>query len=176
MRRKVFTFLLIVIAASTAHSEDFSDPRKFFSKKEIIRLSDVYINNNLKIKNPVFADVDDDGDFDILKFTKKGSVEYYKNTGTLEAPLFNLEDKKFDSYEVNSFLPNGLLLPVFFADGDGDKDADVFGIVSDGFDAKTFREKYEAVYVENTMELDHYTLITIILVLVIILLVVLIVK
>jgi len=145
-----------------------AEVKKTFSKKDIRNLATAYLNNNVRIENPAFADVDSDGDFDILKFTKKGNVEFYKNTGTLEQPFFVLENKKFDNYEVSSFIPNGFPMPVFFADNDGDNDADVFGIVNDQ------SNKNKVVFLENTMDLDHYTLITIILVLVILLLLVLI--
>lgn len=142
---------------------------KTFNKKDIQALSDVYLKNNVNVTNPIVVDIDSDGDFDILKFTDKGKVEYFKNTGTLEKPEFTLENRNFDNYEINSFFPDGIPIPVFFADRDGDKDDDVFGIVRD-------ESKNEVVYIENTMQLDHYTLITVILVLVIVLLIVLIAR
>lgn len=166
MKHLILTITFIFFSVSFLEA---GEPKKVFSKSDIKKLAGVYINNNSNIKNPAVVDVDEDGDFDILNFTDKGKVEYYKNTGTLESPAFTLEDKNFDNYVVNSIMPTGLPVPVFFADKDGDRDKDLFGIVQEN-------SKYDVLYIENTMALDHYTLITIILVLVIILLVVLIVR
>ncbi len=161
-------FILLLMSHFT-FAKDIAPVNKLFGKNEIKALAETYVNNSFHIKNPAIVDVDGDGDFDLLNFTKKGKVEYYKNTGTLESPVFILENKNYDSYEVSSFLPSGLPVPVFFADNDGDNDKDVFGIVKED-------SKYDVMFIENTMDLDHYTLITIILVLVIVLLVVLILK
>ncbi len=168
---KVILFIIIIFCINTLNLKaDHRSSFKTFTQKDIQALADVYLRNNLSITNPVIVDVDSDGDFDILKFTSKGNVKYFKNTGNLEKPFFILENNNFDNYEVNSFLPAGIPIPVFFADNDGDKDADVFGIVKDE------GNKNKIVFIENTMDLDHYTLITVILVLVIVLLIVLIVR
>lgn len=176
MKALVSVIVIVLISVSILKADEVSPVNKTFSKKDILSLSGPYINNNTGVKNPIMADVDNDGDFDILKFTSKGNVEYYKNSGTLEKPIFSLENKNFDKYEVSSFLPKGLLLPVFFADKDGDKDPDVFAIVKGDYDLKNHQQKYETVYIENTMDLDNYTLITIILVLLIVALLVIIVR
>ncbi|MBK8552896.1 MAG: hypothetical protein IPL53_18290 [Ignavibacteria bacterium] len=166
---------VLFLSCSALRANPPSETKTTYSKKDIQSLAPKYINNNVKVKNPMIIDVDNDGNFDILKFTAKGNVEYYRNTGTLEQPFFVLENKNFDNYEVNSFLPK-MLIPMFFADSDGDKDVDVFGVVKDGFDKKTFQEKYDVVEVENTAFFDNYTLITIILVLVVIVLLIAILK
>ncbi|MEO6694179.1 MAG: VCBS repeat-containing protein [Ignavibacteria bacterium] len=176
MKNLVLVIAIVLLSVSISKADEVSPLKKTFSKKDITNLSDQYINNNEGIKNPVIIDVDKDGDFDILKFTSKGNVEYYKNAGTLEKPFFSLENKNFDNYEVNSFLPKGLMMPVFFADRDGDKDQDVFAIVKGDYDLKSHQQKYETVYIENTMDLDNYTLITIILVLLVVALLVVIVR
>ncbi|MBS1517421.1 MAG: VCBS repeat-containing protein [Bacteroidetes bacterium] len=155
-------FLFSISSVLTA--ETITNSPKF-SPRQIKQLSSVYINNNLHIENPVMVDVDEDGDFDILKFNSKGNVEYYKNTGSLENPEFVLENSKFDNYEMNTLLPAGIPFPLFLADKDGDRDMDIFGIVRRNNESRL-------IYAENTMGLDHYTLITIILVLVIVLLLV----
>lgn len=168
---KTFTgsIIVLLLICSIAIAGDITPVKKNFAKKDIKALADLYVNNSFHIKNPAIVDVDEDGDFDLLNFTKDGNVEYYKNTGTLEQPVFVLENKNYDSYKVSSLLPAGLPVPVFFADNDGDNDKDVFGIVKEN-------SKYNVLFIENTMDLDHYTLITIILVLVIVLLLVLILK
>ncbi len=161
----ICSILLCNISTLKANEALFN---KTFNKKAILSLADAYVNNNMNIENPALVDVDNDGDFDILKFIN-GRVEYYINDGSLEKPYFVLENKNFDNYEINSFIPTYIPIPIFFADKDGDKDPDVFGIVKD-------ESNYNVVYIENTMQLDHYTLITVILILVIVLLIVLIAR
>ncbi len=167
MKTFITVFSVLFLSCSFLRANSPSETKTIFSKKDIQSLAPQYINNNVKVKNPVIVDVDNDGNFDILRFTSKGKVEYYRNTGTLDKPFFVLENKNFDNYEINSLLPK-MLIPMFFADSDGDKDVDVFGIVSKGYDRKTLQEKYDVVQVENTAFFDNYTLITIILVLLII--------
>ncbi len=161
MKKFIITLLLPVIFYGAEVRSDEIAPSKKFTKYQIEKLSKVYVNNNLGINNPVMVDMDGDGDFDILNYTDNGNIEYYKNTGTLEKPEFVLENKKFDNYEMNTLLPAGIPVPVFLADADSDSDLDIFGIAERN-------NKYQAMYAENTMDLDHYTLITIILVLVIV--------
>ncbi len=161
MKKLITGFLFLVLAiSSSAGATEF---KKTFSKKDILNLADAYINNNAGVKNPVVIDIDKDGDFDILDFRKNGKVAYFKNTGTLTEPFFVLENKNFDNYEMNSFIPNGIPMPVFLADKDGDGDSDIFGIAKED-------SKYKVAYAENAFDFDHYTLITIILVLLIIVL------
>src|SRR5216117_3649952 len=114
-------FLIIFNSDSMAGEEKSSLISKIrvFSKEDILRLTDAYVNNNLKIENPAIVDVDGDGDFDILSF-KEGNVEYYENIGTLEKPEFILKNKNYDSYKTALMLQTGMPLPVFFADADGD--------------------------------------------------------
>ena len=161
-------FFTILLSVSLSKADSTPVKKKTFSKKDIRKLAPDYINNNVKIKDPIIVDVDDDGDFDILNFTFSGNVEFYKNTGSLEEPFFILEDKNYENYDLSTFFPKSLMVPVFFADKDGDNDVDIFAIVKNGYDSKTFQQRYEPMYAENTMDLDHYTLITIILVLIII--------
>jgi len=176
MKNMLTVIAILILSVSFLKAEEVSPVKKTFSKKDIQKLADGYINNNAGVKNPVIVDVDNDGDFDILKFTSKGNVEYYKNSGSLESPVLSLENKNFDKYEVSSFLPKGLLMPAFFADKDGDSDPDVFAMVKGDYNLKTNQQNYDVVYIENTMDLDQYTLITIILVLLIVALLVIIVR
>ena len=175
MRKKLFFFLFPVIllnlnlCADDGHSQ-FHFKNKTFSKEDILKLTDVYINNNLNIKNPVIVDVDGDGDFDILSF-KDGNVEYYENVGTLEKPSFILNNKKFDSYKKAIILGSGMPLPLFFADADSDGDMDLFAVKETGYNTITKRNDYRILYAPNNLDIDTATLVTIILILVIVLLV-----
>lgn len=141
-----------------------------FSKEDILKLTDLYVHNNLGVKNPAIVDVDGDGDFDILKF-EDGNVVYYENTGTIENPFFILKDAKFDSYKAAILAGDGLPMPVFFADSDGDGDMDLFAVKDRGYNNVTKTYEYRILSAKNHIDIDTATLVTIILILVIVLLV-----
>jgi hypothetical protein len=163
-------FVLLLFCAPLLKADD--EPKlKVYNKSEINKIAENYLNNNLKIENPAVVDVDNDGVFDILNFTEKGNVEYYRNAGTTEKPDFVLVDKKYGDVEIHSML-HGIPKPVFFADKDGDNDVDLFVIMDKEYDTKTQQQQYKISALENTMDLDHYTLITVILILLIVVLVV----
>lgn len=153
------------------NSFTYSDiPVKKFTTEEIRNLSGSYLDGRLTFQNPVFVDVDKDGDFDALNFDD-GNVEYYKNVGTLEKPTFLLENKNYDKYNPAFFISVKMPYPMFFADKDGDGDMDMFVIKDKVFDKKENRFNYKVASAENMMDLDTGTLITIILVLLVVLLV-----
>jgi hypothetical protein len=145
-----------------------ADNIKTFTKSEIKNLSGAYLEGRLDFDNPVFVDVDKDGDFDALEFDN-GNVAYYKNVGTLESPAFILEDSHYENYDPVFFVNAKIPYPIFFADRDGDKDMDLF-VVKDKELNKYNKYDYKISYAENALDLDTGTLITIILVLVIVLL------
>jgi hypothetical protein len=161
--------LLLLAAILFLNSPTFADTnRPTFSKQQIEKITDAYIHNNLNIEDPVFADVDNDGVFDILYFND-GNVEYYRNTGTLEKPYFVLANKHYDKYRMPGII-GGMPLPVFFADADGDGDLDMYAVKEKGYDKDTKKNEYRVLYASNALDLDTGTLITIILVLVIVIL------
>lgn len=173
---KYIIFILTISALLTSVLKaDGNNPSKIFTKEEIYKLSDSYINNNVHIENPAIVDIDNDGNFDLLKFND-GNVEYYRNTGTLENPVFVLENKNYDSYQEASFLKTGMPMPVFFADSDGDGDLDMFAVNEKGFNSITQQYEYKVYTAENSFDLDTGTLVTIILILVIVLLLLAILK
>jgi hypothetical protein len=142
---------------------------KTFTKSDINKLASVYLIDDIGSERPAIIDVDIDGDFDMLMF-KDGNVEYHKNIGTLEKPEFVLENKNYDHYEVTPFISEGLPMPIFFADCDGDGDMDMFAVKDKGYNTETKKNDYRVLYAENAIDIDTGTLITIILILVIILL------
>lgn len=146
--------------------------KKVFSKDEIQKYCGSYVNNNLQVKNPALVDVDNDGDFDMLKF-EDGNIWLYRNTSSLENPYFILENKNYDKYEATGLLSSQFPCPVFFADSDGDKDLDIFAITDKTFNKNTLSYNYKIIHKESTAFLDTGLLITIVLVLVIVLLVLL---
>ena len=168
----VITMFLILLTPGIKllSSENPVILKKVFTNEDIKKLADVYVGNNLGLKNPAIVDVDQDGDFDILVFNK-GNVEYYKNTGILEKPFFIPENMKYDKYTVASFIDLTLPYPVFFADKNGDMSPDMFVIKDKIYDTQLQKYEYKVLYAQNVLGLDTGVLITIVLVLLIIVLV-----
>jgi len=67
---------------------------------------------------PTFADVDNDGDFDLLFGRMGGTITYYENTGNKTAPVWTLNTTMFDGIEVKQNAAPGLA----DVDGDGKND------------------------------------------------------
>ncbi|HVN37584.1 MAG TPA: FG-GAP-like repeat-containing protein [Myxococcota bacterium] len=74
------------------------------------------------ISAPAFADLDGDGDFDMMSGNLAGTFVYYKNVGTATAPAFQLQtgtNRPLGDIDVGSYsVPR-------FADLDGDGDLDL---------------------------------------------------
>ncbi len=69
---------------------------------------------------PSFADIDNDGDFDLFVGERAGNINFYRNTGTATNPEFTLETTNLGSIDVgNNSVPS-------FADIDKDGDLDLF--------------------------------------------------
>jgi len=69
---------------------------------------------------PSFADIDNDGDFDLFVGEFDGNLNFYRNTGTATNPVFTLETANFASIAVGRYSnPN-------FTDIDNDGDFDLF--------------------------------------------------
>ncbi|MGH2575163.1 MAG: hypothetical protein ACRDFC_05615, partial [Ignavibacteria bacterium] len=113
MKTKILFFIIFLncisfnLKADERYDSKSASDKRTFSKEDIMDLCDPYLNSGLKIDNPAVVDVDKDGDFDILVF-KDGRVEFYKNNGTLYSPEIVLENKNYDSYELASFLSEGM--------------------------------------------------------------------
>jgi len=71
---------------------------------------------------PTFADIDNDGDFDLFVGESDGNLNFYRNTGTATNPAFTLENENFESINVGAF---GYSAPSFI-DIDNDGDFDLF--------------------------------------------------
>lgn len=165
---KHLTVLFIVFFLFTSFLQ--ADESPVFSKQEINEIASGFIYNNVGVTNPAIVDVNGDGLFDMLNFSSDGNVEFYKNTATNENPEFVLEDANYGDVKVHKIF-KGMPVPVFFADATGNGKPDVFAIMGSKFDASTQTIQHDIAYHQNALNLDHYTLITIILVLVIVVLV-----
>ncbi|MCD6385830.1 VCBS repeat-containing protein, partial [Candidatus Sumerlaeota bacterium] len=69
---------------------------------------------------PVFADVDSDGDFDLLVGERSGKVNYFRNDGSPTSPSFTLLTEDFMNINVNSYSTPAAV------DIDDDEDIDLF--------------------------------------------------
>ncbi|MEI9943543.1 MAG: T9SS type A sorting domain-containing protein [Chitinophagaceae bacterium] len=78
---------------------------------------------------PSFADIDNDGDKDALVGANDGTISYFKNTGTILAPVFAQQTSTANPFNgVNS----GSRAVPAFVNSDGDNDIDVFVGRQDG--------------------------------------------
>jgi len=69
-----------------------------------------------------FGDIDKDGDFDAFIGANNGEIYYYKNTGSVENPVFEVQtvtSNPFNNFDVG----NGSVPTLGDIDGDGDLDA-----------------------------------------------------
>jgi hypothetical protein len=162
--------ILLFLCTSIGLIAENNPLKKTFTKSDIEKIADAYVNNDVHAKNPAIVYVDGDGKFDLLVFDK-GNVAYYRNTGTLEQPHFELVNDHYDKYEIPKMLPVGLPYPIFFADKDGKGKVDMFAVTKLDYNPQTQKYDYRILHAENALGLDTGTLITIILVLVIVLLV-----
>ncbi len=77
-------------------------------------------NVGTRYADPVFADLDNDGDKDLIAGNNYGYILYYENTGTVSAPAF-------DAPATNPFglTDNGRKSSIAFGDIDNDGDLDI---------------------------------------------------
>ncbi len=76
---------------------------------------------------PALADLDNDGDYDLLIGRDGGALFYYKNTGTINQPVWTREYSTFSAVETSTYWKNPS-----FADLDYDGDLDLIYGTSSG--------------------------------------------
>jgi hypothetical protein len=118
-RAVVGTFATGVLLFSATESK-----AQIFGTSQINPFSIVDIG---EYSNPVFADLDGDGDLDLLSGERYGSFRYFPNTGTATAPLFG-------SLQINPFSLTsiGNYSHPTFADLDNDGDLDMLAGQANG--------------------------------------------
>ena len=72
---------------------------------------------------PTFADLDNDGDFDLILGEQDGLFNYYENTGSVSSPVFTVQTG--GSNPLNGEDVGGWSIP-FLVDIDNDSDFDMF--------------------------------------------------
>ncbi|GAB3823490.1 hypothetical protein GCM10028895_30500 [Pontibacter rugosus] len=70
---------------------------------------------------PAFADVDGDGDLDIVLGKASSMLEFYRNTGTATAPIFTLENDSFGGINYN-YARRNVHPAMYDIDGNGQLD------------------------------------------------------
>lgn len=70
-------------------------------------------------QKPIFIDLDNDGDKDLVVGCNSGALTYYQNTGTASSPAWAIDNNKFTGVSVSSYAAPA------FADLDGDSDYDL---------------------------------------------------
>lgn len=84
--------------------------------------NNVFVENNSvfagiifpNYSRPTLADVDNDGDYDLIIGRSNGAIIYYRNDGTLSSPVWTRADSEFEGVKVKQNAHAG------FADLDGD--------------------------------------------------------
>lgn len=87
------------------------------------KFADIDIGNN---SMPAFADVDNDGDFDLFVGEFFGNIDFFRNDGSANNPLFVLDTTHYFGIDVGTYSSPA------FVDADGDGDLDLYIGTGDG--------------------------------------------
>lgn len=104
--------------------------------------------------SPALADVDDDGDLDMLLGMRDGSLSFYRNTGTATNPIYTLENNIFGGIDFSTSR-RALYPTVADIDGDGIQDL----ITADDSGAlriyRNFTKDLSGVFTAETQMLEN---------------------
>ncbi|MEJ8801198.1 T9SS type A sorting domain-containing protein [Pontibacter sp. H249] len=104
--------------------------------------------------SPALADVDEDGDLDLLVGLKDGSLAFYRNTGTIVNPAYTLESNAIGGIDFN-LIRRALYPTVTDIDGDGNLDlltADDSGVTRI---YRNFTNSLNGTFTAETQVLEH---------------------
>ncbi len=66
---------------------------------------------------PVLFDISNDGLLDLIIGEQDGNLNYYKNTGSVSAPIFTLQSNNFGNINVSEGFLSGYSVPYFYKNG-----------------------------------------------------------
>ena len=112
---------------------------------------DIAFNQNRVRSAPTFADIDDDGVFDLFVGQTDGQINYYKNVGTPPDITFTLIMENFVSLDLGSWST------VRLADIDADEDLDLF--IGEGSTLNFYRNTGTATNSNFIHETDEFALV-----------------
>ncbi|OIP59447.1 MAG: hypothetical protein AUK34_07920 [Ignavibacteria bacterium CG2_30_36_16] len=111
--KKFFFFLIVCFSFVNIYPQNWEKVDTIFSPSGVIVKS---------FTAPAFADLDEDGDFDLLLGNLGDRADFYENIGTLQFPKFKMDNSLLDP--VYNGTPNNADYPAF-VDLDGDSDIDM---------------------------------------------------
>jgi hypothetical protein len=124
----------------------------------------VSFTNLGRYAKPAFADIDNDGDFDVFVGEYYGTISFFENTGTTSEPVFEERTgaaNPFDGVDVGDYSAPALV----DIDNDGDFDAfvgEAYGTISffentGSASAPAFTEQTGGANPFNTVDVGYYS-------------------
>ena len=114
-----YFILLLTILSSSAYAQNWEKVDSIFAPGGVIPES---------FSAPVFGDLDNDGDFDLVLGSSGLEIMYYENTGSNLLPVFTKDPSMFSSIYAGGYQYTNSYYPALCdLDGDGDLDLTIGG-------------------------------------------------